>query len=101
MEKAIGVRAVPLRQAGTTSGRGTPRRVSWRVGGSAVNGRPILLASPTDGGRRRGPAGRGGGSADAVIVDTPDALLVVARERAEQVRGVVAELARRGRTDLL
>jgi mannose-1-phosphate guanylyltransferase len=36
-----------------------------------------------------------------VVIDTPDALLVVARDRAEGVRGVVEELRRRGRADLL
>ena len=36
-----------------------------------------------------------------VVVDTPDALLVVSREGSEKVRQVVEELARRGRKDLL
>jgi len=36
-----------------------------------------------------------------VVVDTEDALLVVARERTEKVRRVVDELRRRGRRDLL
>jgi mannose-1-phosphate guanylyltransferase len=36
-----------------------------------------------------------------VVVDTPDALLVLARDRSEEVRAVVRELRRRGRTDLL
>ena len=38
---------------------------------------------------------------DVVVVDTEDALLVVARERTEKVRRVVDELRRRGRRDLL
>jgi mannose-1-phosphate guanylyltransferase/mannose-6-phosphate isomerase len=38
---------------------------------------------------------------DVVVVDTEDALLVVARGRTEKVRRVVDELRRRGRRDLL
>jgi mannose-1-phosphate guanylyltransferase len=36
-----------------------------------------------------------------VVVDTPDALLIASRAAAERVRGVVADLARRGRGDVL
>ncbi len=35
-----------------------------------------------------------------VIVDTPDALLICRKEKAQEVRRVVAELSRRGRKDL-
>lgn len=41
------------------------------------------------------------GVSDLVVVETPDALLVCRRERAEEVRRVVAELERRGRFDHL
>lgn len=41
------------------------------------------------------------GLADAVVVDTPDALLVTTRERAQDVKGIVDELRRLGRDDLL
>lgn len=41
------------------------------------------------------------GVADAVVVDTPDALLVTTRDRAQDVKAVVDELRVRGRTDLL
>lgn len=37
---------------------------------------------------------------DIVVVDTPDALLVLDRARAQQVKAIVDELASRGRTDL-
>ncbi|MFC5729579.1 MULTISPECIES: mannose-1-phosphate guanylyltransferase [Nocardioides] len=37
---------------------------------------------------------------DVVIVDTPDALLVTTRERAQDVKGIVAALKEKGRTDL-
>lgn len=38
---------------------------------------------------------------DVIVVRTPDALLVVARDSAQQVKDVVAELRRRGRDDLV
>ncbi len=41
------------------------------------------------------------GLADVVIVDTPDALLVCPRARAQEVRQIVDALNARGRTDLL
>ncbi|MGA8980745.1 MAG: sugar phosphate nucleotidyltransferase, partial [Pedococcus sp.] len=37
---------------------------------------------------------------DVVVVDTPDALLVMARERAQDVKGIVDALKAQGRTDL-
>lgn len=41
------------------------------------------------------------GLEDVVVVDTPDALLVVARDRAQDVKAVVDALKAEGRTDLL
>ncbi|MFC8501929.1 mannose-1-phosphate guanylyltransferase [Pedococcus sp. NPDC057267] len=38
---------------------------------------------------------------DVVVVDTPDAVLVVARDRAQEVKAVVDALRAQGRTDLL
>jgi mannose-1-phosphate guanylyltransferase len=38
---------------------------------------------------------------DVIVVRTHDALLVVARDRAQQVKDVVAEVKRRGRDDLV
>jgi mannose-1-phosphate guanylyltransferase len=38
---------------------------------------------------------------DVVVVDTPDALLVMSRERAQDVKAVVDALRAEGRTDLL
>lgn len=38
---------------------------------------------------------------DVVVVDTPDAVLVLSRERAQQVKAIVEALAAQGRTDLL
>jgi mannose-1-phosphate guanylyltransferase len=41
------------------------------------------------------------GLTDVIIIDTGDALLVVARDKVQDVRKVVEELKRRGRTDLI
>ena len=41
------------------------------------------------------------GMEDVVVIATPGAVLVCPRDRAQEVRGIVDELARRGRTDLL
>lgn len=41
------------------------------------------------------------GLEDVVVVDTPDALLVTSRSRAQDVKGVVAALGEAGRTDLV
>ncbi len=41
------------------------------------------------------------GVSNLIVVDTPDALLVAARDRAQQVSDVVKELEKRGRQDLL
>jgi mannose-1-phosphate guanylyltransferase len=38
---------------------------------------------------------------DVVVVDTPDAVLVMPRSRAQEVKGVVDSLKAEGRTDLL
>jgi mannose-1-phosphate guanylyltransferase len=37
---------------------------------------------------------------DVVVVDTPDALLVMSRERGQDVKAVVDQLKAEGRTDL-
>jgi mannose-1-phosphate guanylyltransferase len=41
------------------------------------------------------------GLEDVVVVDTPDAVLVVAKDRAQEVKAVVDALKAQGRTDLL
>ncbi len=41
------------------------------------------------------------GMEDVVVIATPEAVLVCPRDRAQEVRAIVDELARRGRTDLL
>lgn len=100
MERAGQVRAVPLRAGWDDIG-------SWdawaRVCGkfASLGAEPVLVSSPgsTVVSFRRTVALVG--IENAVVVDSDDAVLVVARERAEEVRRVVAELKRRGRKDLL
>ena len=41
------------------------------------------------------------GVEDLIVVDTPDALLVATRDRAQQVGDIVKALEKRGREDLL
>ena len=41
------------------------------------------------------------GLEDVVVVDTPDAVLVTSRARAQEVKAVVAALKESGRTDLV
>lgn len=69
------------------AGAAGPSRVLVGSAGSAVFGGPRLVAVVD--------------VPDVVVVDTPDALLVVARGSAERVRDVVAGLRERGREDLL
>jgi mannose-1-phosphate guanylyltransferase/mannose-6-phosphate isomerase len=100
MEKAHDVRVVPLDAGWDDIG-------SWdaaaRLRGEAdrARARRILVNSP-------GSAVFGGermvalvDAPDMVVVDTPDALLVVSRKSSEQVRAVVEQLRRCGRKDLL
>lgn len=100
MERARRVRAVPLSAGWDDIG-------SWdawarAAAGPAARGvEPVLVDS-------RGSAVVASrrlvalvGIENAVVVDSDDAVLVVARDRAEEVRKVVAELKRRGRKELL
>jgi mannose-1-phosphate guanylyltransferase len=41
------------------------------------------------------------GVRDLIVVDTPDALLVVSRDRAQSVGEIIKTLEKRGRHDLL
>ncbi len=62
-----------------------------------------LLASDTKGAVVVAGSGRTVallGLRDVVVVDTPDALLVCPRDRAQQVKGIVDELKSRGATEL-
>jgi mannose-1-phosphate guanylyltransferase len=73
-------------------------------GNVLVTGAPdALLTTDTKGAVVVAGAGRTVallGLRDIVVVDTPDAVLVCPRERAQQVKGIVDELKSRGATDL-
>lgn len=100
MEKACGVAVVPLDAAWDDVG-------SWdaagrlRAAGGARDARHILVDSPDSvvfGDQRLVALVDVPGVA---VVDTPDALLIVSRDKSEGVREVVQRLRRRGAKDLL
>jgi mannose-1-phosphate guanylyltransferase len=100
MEKARGVRVVPLDVGWDDVGSWDAAcRLQRRP--ARGRGRPLLLDSPDSvvfGGERLVALIDVPG---VTVVDTPDALLVVARGSSQRVREVVSELQRRGRKDLL
>ena len=49
----------------------------------------------------RGKTGGAAGVSDLIVVDTPDALLVAARDRAQGVGEILKHLEQRKREDLL
>jgi mannose-1-phosphate guanylyltransferase len=100
MERASGVRVVPLRAGWDDVGSWeAAARLLGEAGllakghvlvespGSAVFGEDRLVALV--------------GTPNVTVVDTPDALLVVSNDESERVREVVTELRRRRRKDLL
>jgi mannose-1-phosphate guanylyltransferase len=96
MERARRVAVVPLEAGWDDLG-------SWdaaaRLTGPVED--PLVIDSPRTAVFGRGRAVAVVGVPDVVVVDTKDALLVVARGRAEGVREVVERLRRAGRADLL
>jgi mannose-1-phosphate guanylyltransferase len=100
MERARGVEVVPL-------------DVGWDDVGSWEAASRLTPAARADGRNRRllespGSAVFGDGRFVAIVgvsgvtvVDTPDALLVVSNERAEEVKQIVEQLRKRGRKELL
>jgi mannose-1-phosphate guanylyltransferase/mannose-6-phosphate isomerase len=100
MERTGGVAVVPL-DAGWDD-VGSWDAAARLVGADRDLGRGVIRvdspASAVFGGRRMIALVE---APHVVVVDTDDALLVVARDRTEKVRRVVEELRRRGRRDLL
>jgi mannose-1-phosphate guanylyltransferase len=99
MEKASTVLAVTLRAGWDDVG-------SWDAaarlaGGAALDRGTVVVDSPGSAVFARGRAVALVGVPGVVVVDTDDALLVVSRDRAEDVRRAVEALRRRGRRDLL
>ena len=81
---------------------------AWELGAKGDDEADVLpegaIAIGTSGCFVRAPEGKRVaiiGVDDLVVVDTPDALLVVPRERAQEVKQVVAELKARGDDDVL
>jgi mannose-1-phosphate guanylyltransferase len=102
MERAERVRVVPLRAGWDDVGSwAAAASLKERAGGAGDD--HLLLDSPRSvvfgQDRKRFVAILG--VPGVVVVDAPDALLVVAREKAEAVKRIVDELRRRGRKDLL
>jgi mannose-1-phosphate guanylyltransferase len=100
MEKASRVEVVPLDAGWDDLGSwdAAARHASRKAGGS---GERVLIGSAGTtvfGGRRAVAVVDVPG---VVIVDTPDALLVVSRQSSERTRDVVREIAARGRRELL
>lgn len=93
MEKARDVKVVALDAGWDDVG-------SWeaaaRQRGATGNRRAILLDAPGSLVFSEGRVVALVGVRDLIVVETPDALLVAARDRAEDVKRVVAELERRG-----
>ena len=101
MERADAVRLVPLDAGWDDVGSWDAAARLRSSSGGAREANRLLLDSPDSvviGGKRMVALLEAPG---LVVVDTPDALLVVSRGAAERVREVVAELRRRGRTELL
>ncbi len=100
MEKASGVRVVPL-DAGWDDVGSWDAAARLREEAGAAGRDEILLDSPDCAVFGSGRIVALVGVPRVVVVDTPDALLVVSRDRSERVRRVVDEIRARGREDLL
>ncbi|UFS71338.1 NTP transferase domain-containing protein [Geomonas sp. RF6] len=105
MERAIGVQVIPASFGWSDVG-------SWsalpevmeadEAGHVVIEGvGTVSVASSNCLGYARGKVVAFVGVQDLVVVDTPDALLVCAKDSAQDVKKVVEELEKNGRTDLL
>lgn len=96
LEHAARVAVVPARCGWSDVGSWAALEALWRNGdANAVRGRTVMVDSRgcvVDGGTRLVAVL---GVDDLVVVDAPDAILVCAKDRAQDVRLVVAELRRR------
>ena len=93
----------PAISAGTTWAVGTPSTNSWSAieHGNAIALESIALDSHNNFVDARGKVVALVGVHDLIVVDTPDALLVASRDRAQQVGDIVKALENRNRHDLL
>ena len=106
LEKAAECAAAspPAISAGTTWEAGTPSTNCWsatRTGNVDRPANPSCLDSHNNFVDARGKMVALIGVRDLIVVDTPDALLVAARDRAQQVGDIVKALEKRNRHDLL
>lgn len=96
LERAARVAVVPARCGWSDVGSWAALEPLWRDGhANAARGRTVAVDSHgciVDGGRRLVALL---GVEDLIVVDAPDAILVCAKDRAQDVRLVVAELRRR------
>ena len=100
MEQARGVRVVPL-DAGWDDVGSWDAAARLRESEGLTDPDQILVDSPGSCVFGRGRTVALVDVPGIVVVDTPDALLVVSREGSEKVRRVVEQLKRRRRKDLL
>ena len=89
--------------AGTTWEAGTPSTNCWRATPTATSiaRDSVCLDSHNNFVDARGKVVALLGVKDLIVVDTPDALLVASRDRAQQVGEIVKTLEKRSRHDLL
>jgi mannose-1-phosphate guanylyltransferase len=104
MEKAKGVCGIPAGDFGWNdvgSWNAVYELLSRDARGNAVTPESLCLDSHNNFVDARGKLVALLGVKDLIVVDTPDALLVASRDRAQQVGDVVKELERLNREDLL
>ncbi len=103
MEQAADVRVVPVAMGWSDVGAwdALAALTAPDTGGNAISGDVVALEAQGCLLRSEGPLVAAIGVTDLCVVATPDAVLVVPRERAQEVRRIVEELKRTGRGALL
>lgn len=103
MEQAADVRVVPVAMGWSDVGAwdALAALTAPDAGGNAISGDVVALDAQRCLLRSEGPLVAAIGIKDLCVVATPDAVLVVPRERAQEVRRIVDELKRTGRAALL
>lgn len=103
MEQAADVRVVPVAMGWSDVGAwdALAALTAPDAGGNAISGDVVALDAQRCLLRSEGPLVAAIGITDLCVVATPDAVLVVPRERAQEVRRIVDELKRTGRAALL
>jgi len=99
-EKATNVAVVPA-DIGWSDIGSWPRLAQLAPDGGRDAGEPVTHASSGNYVHAPGKVVALVGVDDLVVIDTPDALLVASKERAEEVKAIVDRLEREGRQELL